>query len=90
MAGWCVRPVWIRLSPTIGRSGTNDMNNNRPRLWIAVVYALLLVLVIPWYWPAVDTRQVGGFPFWSLASLGAALATSVFTAWVYWTSDDAN
>ena len=66
----------------------NDMKKSRPRRWIALVYAGLLASVIPWYWPAVDTRQVGGFPLWTLASLGAAFATSLFTAWVYWTSDD--
>jgi hypothetical protein len=57
----------------------NGMQKIRPRRWIA--------LVIPWYWPAVDTRQVGGLPLWSLASLGAAFATALFTAWVYWTSE---
>jgi hypothetical protein len=68
----------------------NEMAQKRPRRWIAVVYVGLLALVIPWYWPATDTRQAWGFPFWSLASLGAAAATSVLTAWVYWTSDDSN
>jgi hypothetical protein len=68
----------------------NDMAEKRPRRWIAVAYVGLLALIIPWYWPSADTRQVWGFPFWSLASLGAALATSVLTAWVYWTSDDSN
>ena len=67
-----------------------EMKEKRPRPWITFVYVGLLVLVIPWYWPAADTRQVGGFPFWSLASLGAGFATSLFTAWVYWTSDDSN
>ena len=68
----------------------NDRTNKTARPWIAFVYVGLLVLVIPWYWPAADTRQVGGFPFWALASLGAGFATSLFTAWVYWTSDDLN
>ena len=64
------------------------MTKKSPRPWIALVYVGLLSLVIPWYWPAGDVRQVGGFPLWALASLGAALATSLLTAWVYWTSDD--
>jgi len=64
------------------------MTRKHPRLWLAVAYASLLALVIPWYWPAGDLRQVGGFPLWSLASLGAAFATSLLTAWVYWASDD--
>ena len=66
----------------------HDMNKKRPRPWTALVYVGLLALVIPWYWPTGDIRHVGGFPLWSLASLGAAFATSLFTAWVYWTSDD--
>ena len=30
-----------------------EMKKKRPRSWIAFVYVGLLVLVIPWYWPAV-------------------------------------
>ena len=67
-----------------------EMKEKRSRPWIAFVYLGLLVLVIPWYWPTDDTRQAWGFPLWSLASLGAVFATSLFTAWVYWTTDDSN
>jgi len=68
-------------------SAVNAMNSKKPRRWIALVYLILLVLVIPWYWQPTDTRQIGGVPLWALASLGAAFTTSLFTAWVYWTSD---
>ncbi len=68
----------------------NENQEKKPRPWIAFVYLVLLALVIPWYWPANDVRQLLGFPLWSLASLGALFATSLFTAWVYWTSDDSN
>jgi hypothetical protein len=67
-----------------------ETEHTRPRRWIAVVYVGLLVMVVPWYWPAANTRHLWGFPFWSLASLGAGFATALFTAWVYWTSDDSN
>ena len=67
-----------------------ESQEKRPRRWIAFLYLGLLMLVIPWYWPGGDVRQVLGFPLWSLATLGAVFATSLFTAWVYWTSDDAN
>jgi hypothetical protein len=67
-----------------------ETEKKRPRSWLAFVYLGLLVLVIPWYWPAGDVRQIFGFPLWSLASLGAVFATSLFTAWIYWTSDDSN
>ncbi len=55
----------------------------KPRLWVAVVYLVLLVLVIPWYWPAGDARHAFGFPLWALATLLALFVTSAFTAWVY-------
>ncbi len=65
-----------------------ETNEKPARSWIGVVYLGLLALVIPWYWPAGDVRHLFGFPLWSLASLGGLFATSLFTAWVYWTSDD--
>ncbi|HSG65170.1 MAG TPA: hypothetical protein VLD39_09215 [Gammaproteobacteria bacterium] len=53
------------------------------RWWIGAIYAVLLVLVIPWYWPVGDTRHVYGLPLWAIVTLSAVLVTSVFTAWVY-------
>ncbi len=57
----------------------------KPRAWILAVYLVLFALVIPWYWPAEDSRHVFGFPLWALATLAAVFLTSVFTAWVYLT-----
>ena len=48
-----------------------------------IVYLGLLALVIPWYWPAGDTRHFYGLPLWVIATLAALLVTSAFTAWVY-------
>jgi len=62
----------------------------KSRFWIVFVYIGLLGLVIPWYWPADDIRQLWGFPLWSLASLSALFATSLFTAWVFLTGDESD
>lgn len=62
----------------------------KPRRWIVIVYLGLLALVIPWYWPAGDTRHLYGLPLWVIATLAALLVTSAFTAWVYlsWPEDE--
>ena len=59
-----------------------------PRRWIVVVYLGLLALVIPWYWPADDTRHAFGLPLWVIFTLVALLLTSAFTAWVFLTSSE--
>ena len=55
----------------------------KPRWWIVFVYLVLLAFVIPWYWPAGDTRHLYGLPLWVLATLAALFVTSAFTAWVF-------
>ena len=60
----------------------------KPRTWILGVYLVLFVLVIPWYWPAEDSRHAFGVPLWALVTLAAVFLTSVFTAWVYLTQSD--
>lgn len=60
----------------------------KPRTWILAVYLVLFALVIPWYWPAGDSRHVFGIPLWALATLAAVFLTSVFTAWVYLTRSE--
>lgn len=61
----------------------------KPRRWIIIVYLVLLALVIPWYWPAGDTRDAYGLPLWVIATLAALLLTSAFTSWVFlsWPED---
>jgi drug/metabolite transporter (DMT)-like permease len=56
---------------------------NKPRRWIALVYLMLLILVVPWYWPAGDVRHFFGLPYWVIVTLAAVFITSAFTAWVY-------
>lgn len=60
----------------------------KPRAWILAVYLVLFALVIPWYWPADDSRHILGVPLWGLVTLAAVFLTSVFTAWVYLTQSD--
>ncbi|MEM1264135.1 MAG: hypothetical protein AAGH76_17180 [Pseudomonadota bacterium] len=50
------------------------------RLVIASVYLILLVLAIPWYWPANDNRVVSGVPLWALTSLAVLTVTAAVTA----------
>ncbi|MFL2547480.1 MAG: hypothetical protein ACJ0SL_09030 [Candidatus Rariloculaceae bacterium] len=59
------------------------MTERKPRRWVVIAYIVLLALVIPWYWPAGDTRQAFGFPLWALVSLAAVFATSTLTAYIY-------
>lgn len=54
------------------------------------MYLVLLALVIPWYWPAGDSRHVLGIPLWALVTLAAVFLTSAFTAWVYLAQSDGN
>lgn len=49
---------------------------------LTVVYLLLLVLAVPWYWPADETRLVLGLPLWVLTAILVGLATACLTAWI--------
>jgi len=64
----------------------------KPRTWTVIVYLGLLALVIPWYWPAGDTRHWYGLPLWVIATLAALLVTAAFTAWVFlsWPDSDSD
>ena len=66
----------------------SDRRPARPRIWLLAVYLVLFALVIPWYWPAADSRHVLGFPLWAIATLAVVFLTSMFTAWVYLTQSD--
>ncbi len=60
----------------------------RSRRWMIGVYLVLLLLVVPWYWPVADATLAFGFPVWALVTLVAVFATSAYTAWVYLTQSD--
>jgi len=66
-----------------GVTGQRLNDRGGARWWIGAVYAVLLALVVPWYWPAGDTRHLYGLPLWAIATLLAVVATSAFTAWTY-------
>jgi hypothetical protein len=57
------------------------MPHGRQCLLIAA-YLLLLVLAVPWYWPADDARMLLGLPLWVVVVLGTGLAAAALTAWV--------
>ena len=63
-------------------NGKQDSARSRG-VWVFVVYLLLLAVIVPWYWPADDTRLAFGVPLWVLASLGGLVGAAVFTAWLY-------
>ena len=56
--------------------------NQSSAYWITAIYAVLLLLIIPWYWPVGEARLLFGIPLWILASLAALFLTSCFTAWL--------
>lgn len=47
----------------------------------AGIYAVLLALGIPWYWPAEHAHLSAGFPAWVWVAIAAGFAAAVFTAW---------
>ncbi len=62
----------------------------RRRWWIPAVYLLLILIGIPWYWPADDQRIWLGMPAWTAVALAASVLTSAFTAFVmsrFWPDD---
>jgi hypothetical protein len=69
---------------------------DEPRLhpWVWLVYAVLLAIAIPWYFPAgngVPEPIWLGFPRWVTVSFGATVAIALFTAFVigrYWDEDE--
>ena len=65
-----------------------QFESQRSRRWMIGIYLVLLLLVVPWYWPAGDATLAFGFPVWALVTLAAVLATSAYTAWVYLTQSD--
>lgn len=53
----------------------------KPRVWL--VYALLLALAIPWYWPAgYRGPLLLGFPLWVAATVLCVLLLAGWTCWV--------
>ena len=63
------------------------------RTWL--VYAVLLLIAVPWYWqffPKIAVRVVSGLPLWTLTAILGSLLVSLFTAYLYlqsgaWTDD---
>lgn len=59
--------------------------------WIWAVFAVLFVLLNPWYFPAGPGRLIAGVPLWALIILGVSLAMSMFIHYVlrhHWQIED--
>lgn len=59
--------------------------------WIWAVYAVLLAISIPWYWPQEVGMIVLGMPLWAAVSVLGSAAISVFTARLFikrWPEED--
>jgi hypothetical protein len=55
------------------------------------VYAVLLAISIPWYWPPEVGTIVLGMPLWAAVSVLGSAAMSLFTAWLFvkrWPEED--
>ena len=46
----------------------------------ALVYAVLLTIGIPWYWPADDTTMIFGMPAWVVSAIVVSVIASIYTA----------
>lgn len=57
-------------------------NDPATAIWPVLVYALLLAIGIPWYWPADNHGIVLGMPAWVVVAIAASACASVFTAWL--------
>lgn len=51
--------------------------------WAGLAYLLLLVVGIPWYWPADDRTIWVGMPAWVVVAVVVSFITSVFTAFLW-------
>jgi hypothetical protein len=57
------------------------------------LFGLLLVLAVPWYWPADSTLVWFGVPAWVCVAVLVSLAAAVLTAWLMrrpWPGEDAD
>ena len=55
----------------------------RRKLRVWLVYALLLALAIPWYWPAEYRGPLLlGFPLWVAATVLSVILLAGWTCWV--------
>jgi len=48
------------------------------RVW--AVYVALMLVGVPWYWPAGDDTVLGGLPAWVVVAVLASALTSIYTA----------
>ncbi len=61
-------------------------------LLFTIIYAVLIAVGIPWYWPQQSTLSVFGIPAWVMVAIATALTASVVTAFLLirypWQTED--
>ena len=50
--------------------------------YIWIVYAIILLVAIPWYWPSDTDTLLLGLPLWVFISLIAAIFWAILTAFL--------
>jgi hypothetical protein len=66
----------------------SSSSDQKSRAGVVAAYLVLLALLIPWYWPEDDVRQVFGFPVWAVVSLGVLFIISALTSWLCLRSEE--
>lgn len=51
-----------------------------PMPFIVLAYLTLVILAVPWYWPADDRTVWLGLPAWVVVAIAVSFAVSVLTA----------
>jgi len=65
--------------------------SRRRTLVVGALYAALVALGIPWYWPEGEARIVAGVPAWVAVAIVTSVLVSALTAWLLltaWPDDD--
>lgn len=63
------------------------------KIWIWIVYLILLVIGVPWYWQAGNTAIIFGMPGWVFIAIVTSVTVSCFTSWLWftgWQDEDEN
>lgn len=67
--------------PDLGPAGFDgtDVSHTMNNI-ILIIYLALLILAVPWYWPAEHNVIWFGMPGWVIVAIGVSFLASVLTA----------